>query len=60
MNYIKQLEQERSELQERVISMLDKITEFEVHMQTSKFYHPDDYIQTSDVYRWLSYISCVK
>lgn len=57
MNYIKQLELQVIETNERIVGLLDRITEFQAHLQSSKFAGPgNDYIQTADVNRWLRYI----
>lgn len=56
MNYIKQLECQVIETNERITGLLDRITEFQAHLDLSKFDHPNNYISTDDVRRWLRYI----
>jgi len=56
-NYIHQLQEQVIETNERIVGLLDRIKDFEAHLQTSKFAGPgNDYIQTADVNRWLRYI----
>jgi hypothetical protein len=52
MNYIKQLEQERAELE----ALHERIAELRQHLQLPKFHHPENWISTDDVHRWLRYI----
>lgn len=62
MNYIKQLEQERSELQEAAVSKAEKVQEFRAHLNSPKFAAVQqdgsrgDWIAVADVLRWLNYI----
>lgn len=62
MNYIKQLEQERANLQDIIITRAERLQEFRVHLQSAKYTEPPsdgsraDWINTADVMRWLSYI----
>jgi len=62
MNYIKQLEQERSELQEIIIARAERVQEFREHLLSSKFApiqldgSRGDWIAVADVFRWLQYI----
>ena len=62
MNYIKQLEAERAELQDTLIGRAERIQEFRAHLQTSKFAPVQsdgsrgDWISIADVRRWLEYI----
>lgn len=62
MNYIKQLEQERADLQETIIGRTDRLNEFRAHLQSAKFTEPTsdgsrtDWISTADVMQWLAYI----
>jgi hypothetical protein len=56
MNYIKQLEQERAELQNTIIEREQRSIEFKDHLLLSKFDHPNNYINVEDVRRWLRYV----
>lgn len=57
MNYIKRLQQEKSELEKQVADLERRINEFRCHLELDKFKGPgNDYIQCSDVRRWLDYI----
>lgn len=62
MNYIKQLEQERAELQEAAAGRAERLQEFREHLLSSKFDmiqrdgSRGDLIATSDVFNWLRYI----
>lgn len=61
MNYIKQLECQVIETNERVIGMLERINEFQQHLASPKFTTLEDgerkdWISTADVLRWLRYI----
>lgn len=62
MNYIKQLESAKAELQDAVITRAEKVQEFREYLQSSKFapVQPDgsrgDWIAVADVNRWLQYI----
>lgn len=62
MNYIKQLEQERAELQDAAIGRAERLQEFREYLLSSKFdmVQQDgsrgDLIATSDVFNWLRYI----
>jgi len=62
MNYIKQLEQERSELQEIIIARAERVQEFREHLLSSKFAPTQqdgsrgDWIAVADVFRWLQYV----
>jgi hypothetical protein len=63
MNYIKQLEQERSDLQEEIIKRNDRVAEFRAHLTSDKFAPVQqdgsrgDWISVADVNRWLTYIN---
>jgi hypothetical protein len=62
MNYIKQLEADKAELTDAIITRSERIQEFRAHLQTSKFAPVQqdgsrgDWIATADVFRWLQYI----
>ena len=62
MNYIKQLEIAKVELNDAIFTRAERIQEFRAHLQTAK-YAPvqsdgsrGDWIATADVFRWLQYI----
>jgi hypothetical protein len=61
MNYIKQLEADKVELNDLIITRAERVQEFREHLQTSKF-GPQadgsrgDWISTGDVLRWLQYL----
>lgn len=56
MNYIKKLESEISEMKENQKKALESITEFKLHLLSSKFEY-DPTIQVRDVFNWLEKIS---
>jgi hypothetical protein len=57
MNYIKQLEREREAKTRAVDAVTAAMDEFRAHLRTAKFQgEGNDYINTSDVFRWLDYI----
>lgn len=62
MNYIKQLEVAKVELNDAILTRAERIHEFRTLLQSSKFapVQPDgfrgDWIATADVFRWLQYI----
>jgi hypothetical protein len=62
MNYIKQLECQKAELQDQLISRAERIQELREYLASAKFnYDPadgsrTDWIATKDVLRWLQYI----
>jgi len=62
MNYIKQLETAKAELQDAVITRAEKVQEFREYLQSSKFAPVQldgsrgDWIAVADVNRWLQYI----
>ena len=62
MNYIKQLECQKAELQDQLIGRAERIQELREHLASAKFnYDPadgsrTDWISTADVKRWLEYI----
>lgn len=62
MNYIKQLEQERADLHEAILSRAERMQEFREYLLSPKF-HPiqqdgsrGDWISTADALNWLRYI----
>ena len=61
MNYIKQLEVDKLELLDAVITRAERVQEFREHLQSPKF-GPQadgsrgDWIATADVLRWLQYL----
>lgn len=63
MNYIKQLEQERSDLQDVIVQRNERVEEFRAHLSSPKFAPVQqdgsrgDWISVADVQRWLSYIN---
>jgi hypothetical protein len=62
MNYIKQLEQERTDLQHVVITRAERVQEFRQHLLTSKFHAVQqdgsrgDLVSVADVFNWLRYV----
>lgn len=62
MNYIKQLECQKAELQDQLISRAERIQELREYLSSAKFnYDPadgsrTDWVSTKDVFRWLQYI----
>jgi len=62
VNYIKQLETAKAELQDAVITRAEKVQEFREYLQSSKFAPVQsdgsrgDWIATAEVDRWLRYI----
>jgi hypothetical protein len=62
MNYIKQLEAAKVELNDAILTRAERIQEFREHLQSSKFAPVQsdgsrgDWIATADVFRWLQYI----
>lgn len=56
MNYIKKLESEISEMKENQKKALESITDFKLHLLSSKFEY-DPTIQVQDVFNWLEKIS---
>lgn len=62
MNYIKQLEQERAELQNQLITRAERIQELREYLQSSKFAAVQsdgsrgDWVAVADVLRWLQFI----
>lgn len=62
MNYIKQLEVAKVELNDAILTRAERIQEFRTHLQSSKFASVQsdgsrgDWIATADVFRWLQYI----
>lgn len=62
MNYIKQLECQKAELQDQLISRAERIQELREYLASAKFnYDPadgsrTDWVSTKDVFRWLQYI----
>lgn len=62
MNYIKQLEIAKAELQDAIITRAKKVQEFREYLQSSKFAPVQsdgsrgDWIAVADVNRWLQYI----
>lgn len=62
MNYIKQLESAKAELQDAVITRAGKVQEFREYLQSPKFAPVQsdgsrgDWIAVADVNRWLQYI----
>jgi len=59
MNYIKQLEQERTELQDKIVVMRERMAELRAYLLSDKFaaiqfdMSRGDLIATSDVMNWL-------
>lgn len=62
MNYIKQLECQKAELQDQLISRAERIQEFREFLLSPKFAPVQsdgsrgDWIAVKDVFRWLEYI----
>jgi hypothetical protein len=62
MNYIKQLEAEKAELQDTLIGRAERIQELREYLGSRKFnYDPadgsrTDWVAVADVRRWLQYI----
>jgi hypothetical protein len=61
MNYIKQLETAKAELQDAILTRAEKVQEFREYLQSSKFGPQSDgsrgdWIAVTDVNRWLQYI----
>ena len=61
MNYIKDLECQVIETNDRIIGMLDRINEFQQHLSSPKFVTIEegerkDWISVADVLRWMRYI----
>jgi hypothetical protein len=62
MNYIKQLEADKAELNSVIVTRAERIQEFRAHLQTPKFAPVQsdgsrgDWISIADVRRWLEYI----
>lgn len=62
MNYIKQLEQERADLQDLIVIREVRMQQFREHLLLPKFTQPasdgsrTDWISTADVMQWLAYI----
>lgn len=62
MNYIKQLQTAKAELQDSIATRAERIREFREYLQSSKFAPVQsdgsrgDWIATAEVNRWLQYI----
>jgi hypothetical protein len=62
MNYIKQLEVDKAELTDAIITRAERIQEFREHLLSPKFAPVQsdgsrgDWIAVADVFRWLQYI----
>jgi len=62
VNYIKQLETAKAELQDAITTRVERVREFREYLQSSKFAPVQsdgsrgDWIATAEVDRWLRYI----
>lgn len=62
MNYIQQLEQERTDLQDLINVRAERVQELLEYLSSTKFYHNPadnsrtDWVSVADVQRWLRYI----
>lgn len=62
MNYIKQLEAEKAELNDVIVTRAERVQEFREYLASAKFnYDPSDgsrtdWVALADVRRWLQYI----